>query len=380
VPDRVLPESLKGAAILIVDDQEANVALLEAFLYDEGYTNVHSTTDARQALPLFRAVSPDLVLLDLHMPHLDGFAVMRELQDWIRPDAYLPILVLTADAGAEVKRRALTGGARDFLSKPLDFEEVSARIRNLLETRSLHLQLQQRNQVLEEATRALDAERRLSEQLLLNVLPESIAERLKQSLGTIADSFDEATVLFADIARFTPIASRLAPEEVVVWLNQVFSSMDRLAAQFGLETIKTIGDAYMVASGLPSPRTDHAEAAAEVALGFMEETAVHVAPDGQPLRVRIGMHTGPVVAGIIGTRKFTYDLWGDTVNTASRMESHGVNGCIHVTSTVYERLRHRYTFQDRGEILVKGMGTMRTYFLTGRSATVRRRPGERSDR
>ena len=358
--------NLKDATILIVDDQEANIALLEALLAEEGYTELHSTTDSRQALPLFQSLPVDLVLLDLHMPHLDGLAVMEQLQVCIPPDEYVPILVLTADASTEVRRRALTGGARDFLSKPLDFDEVSARIRNLLQTRRLHQQLQERNHVLEEATRALDAERQLSERLLLNVLPRSIAERLKRNTGVIADSFGEATVIFADIARFTPISLRLSAEEVVVWLNEVFSSMDRLSEQHGLETIKTIGDAYMVASGLPTPRPDHAEAAAEVALAFRDDMAHRTAPDGEPLRIRIGMHTGPVVAGVIGTRKFTYDLWGDTVNTASRMESHGVNGAIQVTQATHDRLRDRYLFEERGEVEIKGIGSMRTYFLTGK--------------
>ena len=364
-----LSEDLKEATILIVDDQEANIALLEALLAEEGYLHVHSTVDPREALSLFQSLSVDLVLLDLHMPHLDGFAVMEQLQQEIPPDAYVPILILTADASADVKRRGLTGGAKDFLSKPLDFEEVTARIRNLLETRCLHLQLQQRNQVLHEATRALEAERQLSERLLLNVLPRSIAERLKRNPGIVADSFADATVVFADIARFTPIASRMTPEEVVSWLNGVFSAMDRLAAEHGLETIKTVGDAYMFVSGLPNAREDHAETAAEVALSFRDEMATRTAPDGDPLRIRIGMHTGPVVAGVIGTRKFTYDLWGDTVNTASRMESHGSSGAIHVSQETYERLRHRYQFEERGEVEIKGIGKMRTYFLTGRRPT-----------
>ena len=140
---------------------------------------------------------------------------------------------------------------------------------------------------------------------------------------------------------------------------------DNIVAKYKLEKIKTIGDAYMVATGIPAPCPDHVEAAARVALAFRDEMALRIAPDGQPLRVRIGMHTGPVVAGVIGSSKFTYDLWGDTVNTASRMESHGVNGEIHVTGAVYERLRDRYTFEERGEVKIKGIGAMRTYFLTG---------------
>lgn len=357
---------LGQATILIVDDQDANVALLEAMLAEQGYENVHSTTDPREAIDLFQRLNADLVLLDLHMPHLDGYAVMKQLQAVLPADAYVPILVLTADATPEAKRQALTSGATDFLSKPLDFDEVTARIRNLLQTRALHLQLQERNRVLEEATHALDTERRLTERLLMSVLPRSVAERLKRGAGTIADRFSEATVIFADIAEFTPISQRLQPEEVVAWLNDVFSSMDRIAEQHGLETIKTIGDAYMVASGLPTPRADHAEVAAEVALALCAEMSTRTAPDGRPLRVRIGIHTGPVVAGVIGRRRFAYDLWGDTVNTASRMESHGDNGTVHVSETTYQLLHQRYTFQERGIVEIKGMGPMRTYFLTGR--------------
>ena len=315
----MLLKDLKDATILIVDDQEANIELLEGFLADD-YTNIKSTTDPRRALPLFDALAPDLILLDLHMPHLDGFAVMEQLQACIPPGAYFPILVLTADISPQVKQRALSEGAKDFLSKPFDPDEVQARIKNLLDTRLLHLQLENRNRVLAQAMRKLDEERELSEQLLLNVLPRSIADRLKREKGTIADRFSEATVLFADIVNFTPVSSRLAPEEVVAWLNDVFSSLDRLAEQHRMEKIKTIGDAIMAA------------------------------------------------AGVIGRRRILFDLWGDTVNIASRMESHGVEGAIQVTEATYQLLRHHYEFQERGAVEIKGKGVMQTYFLTGKFA------------
>ncbi|MDX6381737.1 MAG: adenylate cyclase [Rubrobacteraceae bacterium] len=356
---------MRNATILIVDDQEANIELLEGFLADD-YTNVKSTSDPRRALPLFNALAPDLILLDLHMPHLDGFAVMEQLQACIPPGAYVPILVLTADVSPDVKQRALSEGAKDFLSKPFDPDEVLARIKNLLETRLLHLQLENRNRILAQAMHELDAERELSEQLLLNVLPHSIADRLKHEKGIIADRFSEATVLFADIANFTPVSSRLAPEEVVLWLNDVFSSLDRLVEQHRVEKIKTIGDCYMMVSGLPTPRPDHAEVAAELALALRDEMANRIAPHGRPMRMRIGIHSGPVIAGVIGTDKFAYDLWGDTVNTASRMESHGVEGAIQVTETTYQRLQPCYEFEERGVVEIKGKGVMRTYFLTGK--------------
>jgi class 3 adenylate cyclase len=213
--------------------------------------------------------------------------------------------------------------------------------------------------------RELDREREKSERLLLNVLPGSIAARLKQAEGVIADGFPDVTVLFADIVDFTSRSERIPPEQVVEVLNDLFSVFDQLALQRGLEKIKTIGDAYMVVGGLPDPRPDHAEAVAEMALAMRKEVVGRADPSGQPLAVRIGIDTGPVVAGVIGTSRFSYDLWGDTVNTASRMESHGVPGCIQVTARTWERLRHRYRFERRGPIQVKGKGEIVTYFLEG---------------
>jgi class 3 adenylate cyclase len=221
--------------------------------------------------------------------------------------------------------------------------------------------------------RALDQEHRLllaeqdrSERLLLNVLPSPIAARLKQGEAVIADRFPEVTVLFADLAGYTASSDRSSPERVVQVLGDLFTAFDRLAQRHDLEKIKTVGDAYMVAGGLPEPRPDHAEAVAEMALAVRDEVGRHLDPNGQPLAVRIGIDTGPVVAGVIGTSKFSYDLWGDTVNTASRMESQGVVGCIQVTERTYRRLRGRYRFERRGPIQVRGKGELVTWFLLGR--------------
>ena len=209
------------------------------------------------------------------------------------------------------------------------------------------------------------AEQERSERLLLNVLPSPIAARLKQGEAVIADRFPEVTVLFADLVGYTASSDHSSPERVVQVLGELFSALDRLAERHGLEKIKTIGDAYMAVGGLPEPRPDHAEAVAEMALAVREEVGRHLDPAGQPLAVRIGIATGPVVAGVIGTTKFSYDLWGDTVNTASRMESHGVEGCIQVTERTYRRLKDRYRFQRRGPIKVKGKGELVTYLLLG---------------
>jgi class 3 adenylate cyclase len=214
---------------------------------------------------------------------------------------------------------------------------------------------------------ALRLEQEKSERLLLNVLPAPIAARLKAGEGVIADGFPDVTVLFADIVDFTRRSQRIAPEQVVQALNDLFSVFDQHARQRGLEKIKTIGDAYMVAGGLPDPRPDHAHAVAEMAMAMRDEVARRTDPDGQPLALRIGIDTGPVMAGVIGTSKFSYDLWGDTVNMASRMESHGVPGCIQVTARAYERLKDGYRFERRGPIAVKGKGEIVTYLLVGRN-------------
>ena len=219
---------------------------------------------------------------------------------------------------------------------------------------------------LDQAHALLLAEQERSESLLLNVLPAPIAARLKQGEQVIADDFPEVTVLFADLVDFTRRSRDTAPERVVQVLDDLFSALDALAERHGLEKIKTVGDAYMAVGGLPEPRPDHARAVADMALALREEVPRHLDPDGQPLAVRVGIDSGPVVAGVIGRRKFSYDLWGDTVNVASRMESTGVPGSIQVTDRVYRRLRGGYRFERRGPVEVKGEGELVTWFLVGR--------------
>ncbi len=209
----------------------------------------------------------------------------------------------------------------------------------------------------------LRRQRLKSERLLLNVLPQAIAERLKRGQKIIADSFTEATVLFADLVGFTELSTRISPTELVELLNRVFSKFDHLADHHRLEKIKTIGDAYMVVAGLPVPRADHVRAIADIAIDMQREIAKIKVHDGRPLSLRIGIHTGPVVAGVIGIRRFTYDLWGDTVNVASRMESQGEPERTQVTEAVYNRLKNGYNFEQRGAIAIKGKGDMITYWL-----------------
>jgi class 3 adenylate cyclase len=223
-----------------------------------------------------------------------------------------------------------------------------------------------------QAEEALRHQQQQTERLLLNILPEPIADRLKQETSTtIAEDFAEVSVMFADIVGFTQMASSLSPIELIDLLNQIFSAFDRLSEKHGLEKIKTVGDAYMVVGGLPTRRTDHAEAIAEMALDIQSAIAKFREETGKDFNIRIGINTGPVVAGVIGIKKFSYDLWGDTVNIASRMESHGIPGQVQVTPATYERLREQYLFQERGAIQVKGKGEMTTYFLIGRKAKLK---------
>ncbi len=217
------------------------------------------------------------------------------------------------------------------------------------------------------AEAGLEIANKRSEELLLNVLPEEIADRLKAGEVVIADRAEHVSVLFADLVDSTPMSEMLTPQEMVELLNEIFTPFDDLADELGLEKIKTIGDAYMVVGGLPVERADHLEAIAEMALRMKEEIVTHTVPNFGSLEMRYGIHAGPVVAGVIGKRKFSYDLWGDTVNTAARMESHGVPGRIQVTAAVREALASTYRFEERGPVEIKGKGTLTTYYLIGRT-------------
>lgn len=216
------------------------------------------------------------------------------------------------------------------------------------------------------AEQAMEAEYERSEALLANILPATVADRLKDpAVDVIADSYPDASVLFADIADFTRRASQSDPGELVGFLNDLYTGLDRLVDQHGLEKIKTSGDSYMVVSGVPDPKPDHLQALARLALDIAGTVAALRDPLGQPVALRIGLAAGPVVAGVVGNLRFFYDVWGDAVNLASRMESTGVQNRIQVPQEVYERLRNDFVFEERGDVDVKGKGVMRTWFLTG---------------
>lgn len=352
---------LLKAKLLIVDDQAANVLLLERLLRSAGYSAITATQNPTEVAALHRQNRYDLILLDLNMPEMDGFQVMEALKS-LEGDGTLPVLVITAQPNE--KLRALKAGALDFVSKPFDIAEVLARVHNLLQVRLLNLETQKLyEQVL--------VEQGLSDRLLHNVLPQAIAERLKgrsqltaEHLNqAIVDSYAQVTVLFADMVGFTAFSQDVSPEVLVGVLNDLFTRFDHIADHRGLEKIKTIGDCYMAAAGLPSVVADHADRAALMALDMLEAIQEFNAQTQYPLNIRIGMSTGAAVAGVIGKSKFVYDLWGDVVNTASRMESHGMAGRIQMSEATRLALTQPFALEHRGVIEVKGKGEMSTWFL-----------------
>ena len=343
--------------LLVVDDDSMNREMLARRLQRSGF-NITTAENGRIALELLKQRAFDLVLLDIIMPELNGFHTL----EFIKADPklrHLPVIMLTALDEVDSTVRCIEAGAEDYVPKPFNTIILHARINASLEKKRLR---DQEQAYLSE----LQAERAKSDRLLLNVLPTAIADRLKQGERTIVDSFREATVVFADIVGFTSFSANIAPSRTVQLLNDLFSGFDKLAETYELEKIKTIGDSYMVVGGVPTPRPEHAERCALMALDMLEVLNHFNRRNSLTLDIRIGINSGPVVAGIIGTRKFSYDLWGDTVNVASRMESHSLPGVIQVSPSTHALLADKFILEERGKIDVKSRGFMSTYRLVGR--------------
>jgi class 3 adenylate cyclase/CheY-like chemotaxis protein len=353
-------QNLKPAAIqpkpglgfvLVVDDEEQNRTLLRDPLEACGY-EVTEAENGMQALQKVAEHPPDVILLDVMMPKMDGFGVCRRLKTDSKT-AHIPILMVTALSDRKERLMGIAVGANDFLNKPVDIQDVTLRVGNAVYTKHLHDRLQ--------------VEQEKSEQLLLNILPKPIAERMKKGETNIADSHPDVTVLLADLVGFTTLLAHIGPEQIVQLLNEVFSAFDLLAEKHGLEKIKTIGDAYMVAGGISFPRPDHAEASAELAFDMQKEIERLNQQYNTSVRLRIGICTGPVVAGVIGRRRFAYDLWGETVNLAHRLESTGEAGKIQIAESTYERLKHKYQFAPKHSLDVKGHDHLSAYWLDKRT-------------
>ena len=340
--------------ILVVDDNEANRELLARRLAREGHTVV-TAHDGAAALILAKKGGLDLILLDILMPDISGFDVLSTLKADPRTRE-IPVIMISALDDVPSIVRCLEGGATDFLAKPFEPALMRARLQSCLENKFLR---DRERAMLEE----ISAAKEKNESLLLSILPKPVVERIQAGATMVADHIDEATIIFADLADFTPLSSTMAPGELVGMLNKIFSAFDKLTEHFGAEKIKTIGDCYMVAIGVPEPRRDHAELGAALALAMRDEVAGLRAREQCAVDIRVGMHCGPVVAGVIGERKFAYDIWGTTVNMASRMESHGETGRIHVTESFARRVEGKFRLVPRGAVKVKGVGPVNTFFL-----------------
>lgn len=353
------------AAILVVDDSAPMRDLIVLTLQRLGYQNITAAQDGAEALRLLRNLEFDLVILDIEMPQVDGYQVLTALKN--DPDRrHLPVIVTSGLDQHEAVVKCLELGAEDFLPKPVDFVVFRARVGSSLERKRLRDLERLRLIQLREEHELLVKEQEKSERLLLNILPRPIAVRLKQGERTIAERYTDVTVLFADLVDFTTLASGLDPADLVALLNDLFSRFDHLADQHGLEKIKTIGDSYLVVGGLPERRPDHAEAVAAMSLAMLAAVAELNRGRASPLQLRIGINSGPVVAGVIGRQKFSYDLWGSTVNIASRMQSSALPGRVNVSGDTYALLREKFNFTDRGDVECKGLGRIRTYLLDGR--------------
>ncbi|HWZ68915.1 MAG TPA: adenylate/guanylate cyclase domain-containing protein [Stellaceae bacterium] len=334
--------------ILVVDDNASNRDLLSRRLAREGY-RVTAAESGEAALTLTVAEGFDLVLLDLMMPGLSGFEVLCRLKADVRT-SHLPVVMISALDELDSAVRCIAAGAEDYLPKPFNPVVLRARIGASLEKKRL----------LDE----LRAEKERSEALLLNILPRSVVERMRRGEMVIADRIPEATILFADLVDFTLVSAGLAPEQTVKLLGELFSEFDDLAMRHGLETIKTIGDGYMVTGGILDERPESAIAVAEMALSMLDAVKVASRTIDEELQLRIGIHTGgPVIAGVLGTHKIAYDVWGDAVNTAKRMETYGLPGSVHVSAATRKTLGNAFRFESRESLHVKGKGPMETYFL-----------------
>lgn len=352
-----LSDSAMPARVLVVDDNDAIRLVLSKQLARQGY-HVLVASNGQAALDILATEPCDVVLLDMMMPLMDGDEVLRRLKD--NPVLrHIPVVIVSAMDDHEKVVNCINLGAEDYMFKPFDPVLMKARINASLERK--RLRDQERTYLAE-----LEVERAKSERLLLNILPQPIVERLKGGASTIADMIPQATVAFADIGDFTPIAQKLTAVELVDLLNRIFSTFDALSQKYNLEKIKTIGDAYMVVGGVPLSLPDDAERVADIALAMQACMPEMVVAGERPFLMRIGIHTGPVVAGVIGSKKFSYDLWGETVNIASRMESHGEVGKIQVSEATYQLLKDKFIFEARGETAFKGIGTLFTYWLVGR--------------
>jgi len=354
------------AKVLLVDDSRLIRMGLRRSLVEIGLTDITEAGDGREAIETLVREPFDLMLLDMEMPEMNGMEVLAVLRDTPH-HPWPPVIVISGGTSLEDAVRCIELGAEDYLSKPFNPVLLRARVKTSVERKRLRDQDAMRMRQLKRQHEALASEQAKTEQLLLNILPRKIAQRLKSGEEHIADAFPNVSVLFADMVGFTAMSRTMTASALVEVLGDLFSRFDLITEKHGLEKIKTIGDCYMLAGGVPDPMDDHAHAVIDAAIEFCTALEEMRERTGGALRMRIGVHSGPIVAGVIGLRKFTYDLWGDTVNVASRMESTGEPGRIHVSVNTANLIKNDFKLESRGSIEVKSLGQVETFFVNGRN-------------
>ena len=348
-----------GPAILIVNDNEDNRYTLQLLLEADGHSRLATASGGHEALALLAREKFSLVLLDLMMPDLNGDEVLKIIKG--NPDTRdVSVVILSADTDTERVSKCIEIGADDYLPKPFNPTILRARISSELRKRSLR---SMENEYLER----IEQEKKHSEALLRNILPPEIAIRLRKGETNIADHSEDASIIFTDVVGFTKITARMRAFEIVACLNRLFSDFDRLAEDVGAEKIKTIGDSYMAAGGFDGRAAAGAVAVGRLALAMMEVIDCQPPLGCRKLKLRVGIHCGPATAGVIGDTRFSYDVWGDAVNTASRMESYGEPGRIQVSAVFRDLTRDAFVFEERGATEIKGLGVTTTFFLVGTS-------------
>jgi adenylate cyclase len=362
-----LIDSIHSMHVLVVDDSRTLRMLLIRELNAIGIVKITEAVNGQDAMDKIHAEQFDLMLIDMEMPELDGLEVLK----LVKADAllrYLPVIVISGAEQFDKTVECIQVGAEDYLPKPFNSVLLRARVFSSLEKKRLRDIDQGRIVELQKEKELLSLEQMKTDKLMLNILPKPIADRLKRGESNIAGNYPEVTVLFSDLVGFTKMSSQKSAGDLVKLLNDLFSRFDQRAENLGLEKIKTIGDAYMAVGGLPIPRSDHADICAEMALGMFDDLIEFNKQYDADLAMRIGLNTGPVVAGVIGFTKFSYDLWGNTVNTASRMESTSISGRIQMSTSTRDHLSPSFIIEERELMECKGLGLIMTYFLNGKNA------------
>ena len=343
-------QATRKAHILVVDDNETNRDVLSRRLEREGY-QVSAAENGRRALEMVRAKSYDLVLLDIMMPEIDGYQVLNQMKaDQALSD--IPVIMISALDQIESVVRCIESGAEDYLNKPFDPVLLRARIGASLEKKRLRDEQKRKTHELELAIEEAQTQRRESESLLRNILPAQIADELRTRGQVEPRYFEDVTILFSDFVGFTHATENLAAEDLVNVLHSYFTSFDKIVGRYGLEKLKTIGDSYMLVGGLPERNPSHPVDAVMAAFEMIKAVE-ELSSEEAPWRVRIGIHTGPVIAGVVGIKKFAFDIWGETVNFSSRMESSGMPNRVNMSARTYSRVKDFFECEERGNVKTK---------------------------